>query len=152
MSSFSNAAPRLWADRLGVGASVLCVLHCLMTPVLLSFSAVFAHLLPGEEVTHRVLALTVASLGCFALLLGFRRHRRSRILWLMITGLACIFAAAWFGDSFPAHWHEVALTFVGSAFMIAAHRLNHTFCRNCECSSAASSKLQPNAVCRAQAD
>ncbi len=135
-----------------MGASLLCVLHCMLTPVLLSFSAAFAHFLPGEEVTHRVLAVAIACLGCLALILGFRKHRRSRILWLMATGLVCIFAAAWFGDSFPAHWNEVALTFVGSGFMIGAHRLNHTFCRDCECSSAASGKPQGNAVCRAQAD
>jgi hypothetical protein len=29
----------------------------------------------------------------------------------------------------------VAITLCGSALMIAAHRLNHTFCRSCECSS-----------------
>jgi hypothetical protein len=30
---------------------------------------------------------------------------------------------------------EVTITFFGSGLMIAAHRMNHTFCRSCECSS-----------------
>ncbi|ADW68331.1 MerC domain-containing protein [Granulicella tundricola] len=134
-SSQSHIQPQTsaWPDRLGVYASAACILHCLITPVLLSLSAVFAHLLPSEERTHRTLALLVALLGVIALIRGFRTHRRRRILILMAAGLACIFFAAFAGDSLPAHWYEVAITFLGSAFMIAAHRLNHTFCRDCAC-------------------
>ena len=41
------------ADQIGVWTSALCVIHCLLTPVLLSISAVSAHFLPSEERTHR---------------------------------------------------------------------------------------------------
>ena len=131
----SHFEPRLWADRLGVWASVLCVVHCLFTPVLLSFSAVFAHLLPGEESAHRFLAVAVASFGALALVSGFRRHRRRRVVALLLAGLLCIFFAAWFGDRLPGHAWEVAITFLGSSLMISAHRLNHTFCGACACAS-----------------
>lgn len=134
------AEPRVWADRLGIWTSVLCVAHCLLTPVLLSFSAVLAHLLPGEETVHRSLATLVACFGAFALLNGFRRHRRRRVLLLLFAGLGCIFTAAWFGDRLPAHGWEVAITFFGSALMIAAHRLNHTFCGQCGCAPTGSVK------------
>ena len=133
----SNSQLRLWADRLGVWASVLCVIHCLLTPVLLSFSVVFAHLLPGEESTHRTLALIIAGLGAIALVSGFRRHRRRRVVLLLCAGLGFIFGAAWFGDRLPAHGWEVGITFVGSSLMIAAHRLNHTFCGACACADTA---------------
>lgn len=135
-----RSEPRAWADRLGIWASVLCVAHCLLTPVLLSFSAVLAHLLPGEESVHRSLAASVACFGAFALLSGFRRHRRRRVLLLLFAGLSCIFGAAWFGDRLPAHGWEVAVTFLGSMSMIAAHRLNHTFCGKCACAQAGSVK------------
>jgi hypothetical protein len=102
----STASSREWADRLGTWTSALCVVHCLLTPVLLSFSTVVAHLMPAEESVHRSLAL-----------------------------LGCIAGAAWFGDKLPSHAMEVTITFCGSGFMIAAHRLNHTFCKSCECSS-----------------
>jgi hypothetical protein len=36
-------------DRIGVWTSTLCVVHCLLTPVVLSPSAVSAHFLPSEE-------------------------------------------------------------------------------------------------------
>ena len=120
---------------MGVWASAACVVHCLLTPVLLSSSVVLAHFLPSEERTHRVLALTIAGIGVVALVRGFRRHRRVRVIGLMAGGLACISAAAFFGDNLPAHWMEVGITMVGSGLMIASHRLNHTFCRECFCTT-----------------
>ncbi len=129
----SNDATSPWADWVGVGASTLCVIHCIVTPFLLSFSVVLAHFLPSEESTHRGLALAIAMIGAIALLRGFRLHRRARVLGMMGVGLAFIFGGAWWGDLLPHHWMEVAITFLGSAFMISAHRLNHTFCRECIC-------------------
>lgn len=75
----SNVVPvqttSLW-DRLGMVLSATCVVHCVLTPVLLSSSVVLAHLLPGEERTHRVLAMLVAAMGAIALVRGFRVHGR----------------------------------------------------------------------------
>jgi uncharacterized membrane protein YfcA len=122
------------ADRLGIWASTLCVVHCIVTPVVLSLSVVSAHFLPSEERTHRTLALLIAMLGVLALVKGYRRHRRLRVLLFMGIGMTSIFAGAYWGDWLPSHGVEVVITFVGSCFMIAAHRLNHTFCNDCKCS------------------
>ncbi len=134
-STILRLESRLWADRLGTWASVLCVVHCLVMPMLLSVSTVFAHLLPGEEGTHRTLAVCVACLGALALVGGFRRHHRWRVVLLLMTGLCCIVYAAWFGDRLPSHVWEVGITSLGSLLMIAAHRVNHTFCGTCACAS-----------------
>jgi MerC mercury resistance protein len=119
------------ADKLGIWASTLCVVHCIVTPVLISVSAVFAHFIPGEEKTHRTLAVGVATLGAIALVKGFRTHGRRRILGLIALGLGFIFAGAFYGDRLPSHGYEVAVTMTGSALMICAHRMNHTFCSDC---------------------
>jgi len=128
-------APSVWADRIGVWTSAMCVVHCLLTPVLLSMSVALAHFLPSEERVHRSLALFLALVGTIALVRGFRRHRRVQVLVLMAFGLASIFFGAYAGDRLPGHWAEVAVTTLGSLMMIAAHRLNHTFCRDCSCST-----------------
>ncbi|MFC6644698.1 MerC domain-containing protein [Granulicella cerasi] len=122
-----------WADRLGIATSALCVVHCLCVPVLISFSAVAAHFMPSEERSHRTLAVVVSLLGTIALVRGFRTHGRRRVLGLMAAGLAFIATGAFAGDRLSAHWQEVAITFCGSLLMIAAHRINHTFCRDCVC-------------------
>ena len=130
MSTSSRVSP-FSADKLGILASALCVVHCVVTPVLISVSAVFAHFIPGEERTHRTLAIGVAALGAIALVKGFRTHGRRRILGLMALGLGFIFAGAFYGDRLPSHGYEVAVTMTGSALMIWAHRMNHTFCSDC---------------------
>lgn len=132
----AGRSSRVTVDQIGIWTSGLCVVHCLLTPVLLSLSAVFAHFLPSEEKTHRLLAVLITLLGAVALVHGYRRHRRPHVMLLMSVGLACIFAGAFWGNRLPSHWTEVLVTFIGSAFMIAAHWLNHTFCRDCSCSHA----------------
>lgn len=129
-----NGVVALPADQIGIWASGLCVVHCLLMPVVLSLSAVSAHFLPSEERTHRVLAISIACIGALALVKGYRRHKKRRIPLLMAIGLAFIFGGAWYGDHLPSHAAEVAITLIGSGFMIAAHRMNHTFCRECSCS------------------
>jgi uncharacterized membrane protein YfcA len=110
------------------------MVHCLLTPIVLSLSAVSAHFLPSEERTHRVLAVSIAFVGALALVKGYRNHRRKCVPLLMAIGLAFISGGAWYGDHLPSHAAEVAITLIGSGFMIAAHRINHTFCRECRCS------------------
>src|SRR5579859_2479096 len=84
-------------DQIGVWTSTLCVIHCVLTPVLLSLSAVSAHFLPSEERTHRTLAVAIAALGAIALVKGYRRHRSWRVLALMAVGLLFIFGGAYWG-------------------------------------------------------
>jgi hypothetical protein len=122
----------LRADRLGVFLSAACFVHCVFTPVVLSPSAVTAHFLPSEEKTHRVLAASVALVGGFAIISFYRRHRRARVVLLMVTGLPLIFGGAYWGDRFPSHAAEVSVTMLGSGFLISSHLINHTFCKECQ--------------------
>jgi hypothetical protein len=122
----------LSADRLGIIAPALCFVHCILTPVVLSVSAVWTHYLPSDEGFHRVLAVMVAAIGCFAIVNGYRKHRRFSVLFLMSSGLLFIFAGAYLGDRLPSHTAEVAVTMTGSSLMITAHFINHTFCKNCQ--------------------
>jgi peptidoglycan/LPS O-acetylase OafA/YrhL len=125
----------LWVehlDRAGMVASAICFIHCVATPVLLSLAAVSSHFVPSEEHTHRVLAVFVTIIGAAAIGFGYRRHQRKRVLGAALLGLVLICCGAYFGDSLPSHRSEVAVTLAGSCCMIFAHRMNHTFCRNCK--------------------
>jgi uncharacterized membrane protein YfcA len=122
----------LRADCLGVIASAVCFVHCILTPVVLSLSAVSVHYLPSEEKVHRLLAVLIAGIGAFAIISGYRKHRRSRVLLLMSGGLSLIFAGAYLGDRLPSHLAEAAATLIGSCLLITAHIMNHTFCNNCD--------------------
>ena len=119
-------------DRVGIATSALCFVHCVATPVVLSLSAVSSHFLPTEEHTNRVLAVFVTIVGVAAISLGYQKHRRKRVLAGAFLGMLLIFFGAYFGDLFPSHACEVAVTLTGSCCLIFAHRINHTFCSDCK--------------------
>jgi|SRR5579872_1752518 len=131
--SDDGKALSLRADRVGIVVSAACFVHCIVTPIVLSISAVSAHYLPSEERVHRVLAASVAAIGGFAIVAGYRKHRRSRGFLLMGSALLLIFGGAYWGDRLPSHSAEVLVTMMGSCLMISAHLINHTFCKKCSC-------------------
>src|SRR5260370_9328062 len=96
-------------DRLGIIASALCFVHCILTPVVLSLSAVWAHYLPSEELFHRALAVLVAAIGCFAFISGYRKHRRLRVLLLLTAGFSFIFFVDYLVDFLPTHTSRVPM-------------------------------------------
>jgi hypothetical protein len=118
-------------DYLGIGVSLACAVHCIATPLAIAFLPVFAHAIPGSEKVHRVIALAVLSVGAIAFRSGLKRHRRPIILLPMAVGMAIIVGAAFFGDSLTHIW-ETGITMCGSFFVIVAHTMNHSFCRDCK--------------------
>ena len=119
------------SDLAGISVSGLCVVHCILTPVIFSLAPAFSHFLPADELTHRVLALSVTEIGALAFRSGYKRHRQRIVLWLMGIGLGTIGFSAFAGDWLPSHAYEIAVTVTGGAFLITAHLLNRTFCQKC---------------------
>jgi hypothetical protein len=118
-------------DYVGIGVSLACAIHCIATPLVIAFLPVFAHSIPGSEKVHRVIALAVISVGAIAFRSGLKRHRRPIVLLPLITGMAIIVGAVFFGDSLTHVW-ETGITMCGSFFVIVAHTMNHSFCRDCK--------------------
>ena len=119
-------------DVVGVGASTLCVIHCLLLPVVLAFAPTLAHFVPGNEAVHLSLAYLLTGVGILAFRAGYRVHREKFVLVLLMVGIAAVTVGAYAGSLLPSHSWEVAITFTGSAFLIVAHRLNRTLCQSCK--------------------
>jgi len=73
-------------DRIGIWASILCAIHCALTPVLLimlpTFGKAWAH--PS---THWGMALIVIPIAAFMMRKGYQKHGRK---WVVATGVAGI--------------------------------------------------------------
>lgn len=122
---------RSTADYLGIGLSLLCLVHCLALPFLIAFAPVLLRNLPGDDVTHRGLAVVIGFVGFLAFHSGYKVHRRRWLLGLFVLGLVLISVAAVLGDAVLTSYGEAAITVCGGLLLVTAHLFNHSFCRSC---------------------
>lgn len=106
-------------DRAGIFLSGLCVVHCVLGLVIVSFLGLGGGVLLAPEI-HRVgLALAVA-IGALALGAGFARHGRSAPLLLGTVGLCLMAGALAVAHGLP----EALLTIGGVSIVASAHLWN----------------------------
>ncbi len=120
----------LW-DRLGIAASALCLVHCLLFPVVAAALPTLGLSFAGEDAVDMALGVFIASIAVLAFVPGYRRHRRGSVPALAAVGLILLAL----GVTAEAVWaYEIVgsvSTVSGSLMLIAAHMLNHTFCYRC---------------------
>jgi hypothetical protein len=121
------------ADRLGMVLSGACLVHCLVLPVLLPLVSVTA----GEEhpLVHQILALLIVPTTLWASVHGYKHHKSTGIVILLMLGAMTISLGAVFGEEFPAEYMETLVTVLGSALLITGHWLNwkRGECSHAEC-------------------
>lgn len=87
----SEGGRELWWDRLGIFASVACVVHCLAAPLLLLFLPVLGAWW-SHPAAHWALAALVLPLAGFVVMRGYRKHRRRIAVVALVLG--CVFIVA----------------------------------------------------------
>lgn len=123
-------------DKIGMGLSVLCALHCLLTPVIILSLPILARYYISHPAFHLLLALAVVPVGLVAFYSGIRHHKNYWVLVLGFPGLALISLTPYFVHSLGFAWNEPLLLVLGSCSLIAAHWLNRRGCQSCERHSA----------------
>ena len=109
------------AGTLGSAHLLLCAVHCVLTPVALSFAPALSQFLPGDTQVHPILVVLVVSFGLLAFVPGYRRHRKRSSFYRcsLVSGRL---------DSDPLAVHrldrlrEKCLTILGSTLIITASR------------------------------
>lgn len=124
-------------DRFGATGSMICAVHCALTPVLLAaIPSLGLSIWLGDSI-ERGFVVFVTVVGLFSLMWGYRRHRAFRALTLLLLGLALLWAGLLYA---PLHEsvvpHAVVMT-LGGAFVGLAHivnlRLNHWHVHDASC-------------------
>ena len=131
MTAKSARLVRARADMVGIALSGLCMVHCLVFPLLVSFAPAILRELPGDDVTHRTLAIGIALAGGLAFRSGYMVHRKGWILALFLLGIALISAATAVGEPRLSAYGEAGITVCGSLLLITAHWCNRSFCHSC---------------------
>lgn len=122
---------RAASDFVGIGLSLLCLVHCLALPMLISFAPGILRGPPGDDVTHRSLAVAIGFVGFLAFRSGYKVHGRRWVLAAFIAGLLLVLTAAVLGDQALTAYGEAAMTVCGGLLLVTAHFFNRSFCRSC---------------------
>ena len=130
------------ADKLAIGLSLMCTVHCFATPVILALLPSFAVLQINAEQFHLWILAVVLPTSLLALSLGCKKHKRTRYMACGVVGLAFLIIAVLLGYEEA----EKALTLIGSAFIALAHWFNYQQCfkknnEKCRCSGDKSDQL-----------
>lgn len=127
----TNKGLRAASDFVGIGLSLLCLVHCLALPVLIAFAPAILRGLPGDDVTHRSLAVMIGLVGLLAFRSGYKVHRKRWVLAVFVIGLALVSIVAALGEAVLSAHVESAITVCGGLLLVTAHLFNHSFCRSC---------------------
>jgi hypothetical protein len=111
-------------DALGIGASLVCAVHCAVLPLVLTSLPLFGiNIINNYYFEYFMIALAFV-VGSYALAHGYRKHHgRITPLVLFAVGICCLLA--------KQHWHQYELFILPFAviFIVSAHVINFRACR-----------------------
>ena len=107
-----------WLDELAIGASALCLVHCLVLPIAAAALPSLTALAGAPTWLHAVLLILAVPTSLAALLLGNGRHGAALPMLSGVTGLGLMGAGLAFHEMRPA---ETGLTVAGTTLLAAAH-------------------------------
>ena len=122
------------SDRVAMGLSVACAVHCFFAPTFIIFSLGISSFSIESEIIHYIIILLAVPISSLALTIGYRHHNNIAILITGILGLSILIIAVLFGESLLGELGEQLLTLAGSVLVAFAHYKNYRTCMALECS------------------
>ena len=89
------------ADRIGIGASILCAIHCAAAPFSITFTTAFGKIW-AHPLSHILVAMLVVPLAAFSIRRGYLTHQKK---WVLVTAYIGIFVVLT-GATLPAFSKE----------------------------------------------
>ncbi len=153
-TSKSQCTTHGWLDSLAISMSIICAVHCLLTPLLIIAFPILATTFWVHQNFHLWMLLFVLPTTSLAVFLGCRKHRDKLVVSLSAIGLSCLFAVSLYESFFHVnhmlehgaecmhglhveHEEHFPLTTVvnilGGVFLASAHVRNYYLCRRLQC-------------------
>ena len=129
MSIISTQA---FTDKMAMSLSLLCALHCLVSPLIIVMLPSLAALQFDGEAFHVWMVLAVIPTSVYALTMGCKQHKRYRLLGLGLFGLLFLLSAVLLGEDLISDFWEKALTVIGAATIALGHYRNYRLCQHQE--------------------
>ncbi len=122
-----------FSDKLAIGLSALCLVHCLALPVLLILLPSLTALSLDNEAFHIWMVVAVVPISIYALFMGYRQHHHYRILAYGAVGLLLLVLALALEER-VGEWAEKTLTVLGAVMIALGHYKNFKLCQRSQCS------------------
>jgi len=121
-------------DRFAVILSGICILHCLLAPVLLTLLPILSISAFVEDlVFHQLMLWLVLPTSAVALVLGCRKHRKPMILITGAVGMLMLIIVAFWGHSIMMVSYEKVATTAAGLLLAFSHYLNYKACQDLIC-------------------
>jgi len=115
-------------DRIGITATSLCALHCILLPVLLPALPLLGLSFLADHQWEHFFLIVTAVLGTFALFSGFRKyHRRIYPFYLLFLGITIYWIKHDFSEALEPYF-----IILGASLIVSAHVINLKLCNNCK--------------------
>lgn len=125
----SSASQSDMLDKAAVALSGLCLLHCLLMPVIITALPFFGQF--SERHLHAEILIIVLPISLIALSIGFRRHADKRVVGWGIAGLLLLLVGATLAHNLYGVVADRILAITGSVILAAAHYRNSRLSRSC---------------------
>lgn len=122
-------------DKAAIGLSLVCVVHCLLTPVAIVMIPALGATFLEDERFHYAILFVVIPTSLIALGLGCRKHGRFEILMIGLLGLSVLSLILILGEEVIGETGEKISTIVGAAIIAFAHVRNFRLCRSENCNA-----------------
>lgn len=122
-------------DKAAVGLSLMCVAHCLLTPIAIVMLPALGATFLEDERFHYVILFLVLPTSLLALTIGCRKHRRVEIVLIGLTGLFILFSVLIIGEELLGKFGEKATTVLGTLIIAFAHVRNFMLCQRHKCNT-----------------
>jgi hypothetical protein len=119
-------------DRWGMSLSLLCAVHCVMTPLALLSLPMIARYLLLSPYFHVLMAILILPVGVYSFYVGYGHHHRRIVLWLGVPGLFLICFAPMVAHELERPADETPWMILGSFMLVAAHWINRRKCEKCD--------------------
>lgn len=119
---------QFFADKVAIGLSGLCAIHCLVLPLLIVMLPSLASLPLNDERFHLWMVFAVIPISIFALFLGCRRHKNYQVLGFGVVGLVLLVTAI-LGEEIFGEIGEKGFTLAGAAIIAFGHFRNYRLCQ-----------------------
>ena len=122
-------------DKAAIGLSMLCIAHCLLTPIAIVMLPTLGATFLDDERFHYALLFLVIPTSIFSLALGCRKHGRREILLFGLVGISIMSLILIIGEDVLGELGESMLTILGALIVAFAHVRNFRACQNIHCST-----------------